>query len=279
LTSTLTTSLSPSPDLARKRLISELETWTSPSTTRFRLRWWQKLGGWINWALNVFPDLRPCLNAFYSKLAGKSQASLYVRINNDVRNDFIWALSMLELLPPVHLLHSLTWTQSNADVVVFCDACPKGMGFWIPDTSDAFYCPTPADTQPLIYYVEALCVLAALSHCCSSMTTNQKLLLYTDNTNVVDIFSSLRCRPEFNTILKHAVITCVQSQVDVQVLHIQGKMNTVADAISRADFNCAKILAADLSVPNLSIHNFPPPLPTGTIPWQPPRSSLGATQK
>ena len=145
------------PDHARKRLITELETWTSPSSSRFRLHRWQKLGGWINWALNVFPDLRPCLNTFYAKIAGKNQALLYVRINNDVRNDFIWALSMLELLPPVRLLHSLTWTLSEVDVTVFCDACPKGMGFWIPDTADGFYCPTTPGTPPLIYYVEALC--------------------------------------------------------------------------------------------------------------------------
>jgi hypothetical protein len=93
--------------------------------------------------------------------------------------------------------------------------------------------PTPPGTPPLIYYVEALCVLAALSHCCSSMTPNQKLLLYTDNANVVDIFSSLRCRPEFNTIVKHAITTCVKSQVDLWVLHIPGEMNSVGDAISR----------------------------------------------
>ena len=161
--------------------------------------------------------------------------------------------------------------QSEADVTVFCHACPKGMGFWIPDTHNAFYCPTPPEAPPLIYYVEALCVLAALSHCCLSMTPNQKLLLYTDNANVVDIFSSLRCRAEFNTILKHAITTCVQSQVDLRVLHNRGEMNTVADAISRAEFNRAKVLAADLSIPNLSIHNFLPLLPTDTNPLQPPR--------
>jgi hypothetical protein len=214
------------PDLAHKHLITELETWTSPSCSRFQLQRWQKLGGWINWVLNVFPDLRPCLNAFYSKIAGKSQASLYIRINNDVRNDFLWALSMLELLPPVCLLHSLTWTQSEADVTVFCDACPKGMGFWIQGTGNVFYCPTPPEAPPLIYYVEALCVLVALSHCCSSMTPNQKLLFYTDNANVIDIFSSLRCHPEFNAIPKHAVTTRIHSQVDLRVSHIQGEMNT-----------------------------------------------------
>ncbi len=72
------------PDVTCKHLISKLETWTSNSSSRFWLRWWQKLGGWINWVLNVYPDFCPCLNAFYTKIAGKSQSSLYVRINNDV---------------------------------------------------------------------------------------------------------------------------------------------------------------------------------------------------
>ena len=268
------------PDIARNRLISELETWTSNASSRFRLRRWQKLGGWINWALNVYPDLRPCLNAFYAKIAGKSQSSLYVRINNDVRADFHWALSMLSILPPVCLLHSLTWTESEAHITVFCDACPKGMGFWLPDSNVGFYCPTPTQTLPLIYYVEALCVLAALRHCCAFMTPHQKLLIYTDNTNVVDIFSSLRCRPEFNTIVKHAVSKCVESQVNVRVLHVPGDMNGVADAISRAEFDRARTLAANLSIPTLSILDFPPPFPTNKTNFTtPPHTSLGATKK
>jgi hypothetical protein len=98
---------------------------------------------------------------FYSKIAGKIQSSLYVRINNDVWADFLWALQMLKSLPPVRLLHSLKWTVSEASMVAFCDACPRGMGFWLPDTNTGFYSTTPADTPPLIYYIEALCVLAA----------------------------------------------------------------------------------------------------------------------
>ena len=181
---------------------------------------------------------------------------------------------MLSLLPPVQLLHSLTWTEAEADVTVFCDACPKGMGFWLPDEDVGFYCATPAQTLPLIYYVEALCILAALKHCCASMTPHQKLLIYTDNSNVVDIFFS-HCRPEFNTIIKHAISTRVESQINVRVLHIPGDMNGVADAIPRAEFDHAETLAANLSIPSLSILNFPPPLPIAS----PPHTSLGASQK
>ena len=170
--------------------------------------------------------------------------------------------------------------ESEADVTVFCDACPKGMCFWLPDEDVGFYCATPAQTLPLIYYVEALCVLATLKHCCVFMSPHQKLLIYTDNTNVVDIFSSLRCCPKFNTIVKHAVSSHVKSQIDVQVLHIAGDMNGVADAISHAKFDRGKTLAANLSTPSLSILDFPPPLPTNKSNLaSPPHISLGASEK
>ncbi len=146
--------------------------------------------------------------------------------------------------------------------------------FGYQTTTSASIVQTPAQTLPLIYYVEALCVLAALKLLCVH-DPHQKLLIYTDNTNIVDIFSSLHCHPEFNTIVKHAVSTRVESQIDVRVLHIPGNMNGVADAISRAEFDHAKMLAANLSIPSLSILNFPPPLPIAS----PPHTSSGASEK
>ena len=263
------------PDVARDRLILELETWISDKSSRYRLRRWQKLAGWINWALNVYPDLRPCLNAFYCKIAGKTKPSLYVRINNDVRDDFKWALDTLQHLPPVRLLHSLSWGPMDASLTVYCDACPKGMGFWFPATNAAFYSDVPAHTPPLIYYTEALCVLSAIQHCCDIMLSHQRLLIYTDNMNVVDIFSSLRCLPEFNIILKKAVTFRVAANVDVRVLHVSGDQNTVADAVSRALFDHAKTLS-----PLLTINTFTPPNTVSKQdPLTPPLSMLGAAQK
>jgi len=263
------------PDVARDRLVLELETWVSDKSSRFRLRRWQKLAGWVNWALNVYPDLRPCLNAFYCKMAGKTRPALYVRINNDVRADFRWALDTLKLLPPVRLLHSLSWTPAEASLAVYCDACPKGMGFWFPATNTAHYAEVPLRTPPLIYYIEALCVLSAIQHCCEIMLPRQRLIVYTDNMNVVNIFSSLRCLPEFNVILKMAVTMRVTANVDIRVLHISGEENAIADAVSRALFDQARTLS-----PLIALHDF---TPTNTISSRdslsPPLTLLGATKK
>lgn len=63
---------------------------------KFMLHEWQRLAGWINWSLNIFPLLRPALNNFYAKISGKSAPNEYVRINNDVCADLQWAVAHLE---------------------------------------------------------------------------------------------------------------------------------------------------------------------------------------
>ena len=90
---------------------------------KFMLREWQRLAGWINWSLNVFPLLRPALNNFYTKISGKCAPNKYIRINNAVRADLLWAIQHLESNPGVRLIHHMQWDISSADVIIYCDAC------------------------------------------------------------------------------------------------------------------------------------------------------------
>ena len=57
---------------ARVHLMKELEEW-SQHGVRKRVKEWQRVAGWINWALNVYPLLHPALNNIYAKLRGKDQ--------------------------------------------------------------------------------------------------------------------------------------------------------------------------------------------------------------
>jgi len=231
---TLTFSL---PKIARDRLTTELETWVSEKNSRFRLRHWQKLGGWLNWVFNVYPMLCPCLTLFYHKVARKTFSHQYIHINNDVCSDFMWALNILTHLPPVLLLHSLVWQPSKVSLTAYCDACPEGLGFWFPSTRMGYYSATPHNVPALIFYLEALSVLSTLELSCQRLPPHSKLLLYTDNQNTVDIFSSLRCLPTFSSILQMSITLRTVAQVDVRVLHVPGEKNEVADALSRADFH------------------------------------------
>jgi len=217
---------------SRARLIDEFREWTKPGS-RFRLCHWQTLAGWINWALNVYPLLHPCLNNFYPKIAGKFKRGERIWVGAMVRDDFEWALQILNKLAPVYLLKSTIWGPEQASVIVLCDACPTGLGFWFPATSVGFYSTAPAGVHPsLIFFLEALSVLSGLQQVCSELRGHQCILLYTDNLNTVDIFSSLRCLPDYNEILKKSIDLRLDSHADVRVLHVPGEQNQVADALS-----------------------------------------------
>jgi hypothetical protein len=232
------------PQAAKDRLVKELIFWSSKppksSSGSFKLKHWEHLTGWFNWALNAYPLLRPALNNIYTKMTGKKKKDQCLHINNAIRNDLTWAINHLKSSSGVHILKSLSWPPAVADFVIYCDACPEGMGYWYPISKDGYYAPTPVNVPSnVIFYFETLSVLSALVHVQTKAPKGSKILIYTDNTNTVDIFRSLRCLPPYNHLLKTAVDVIIQNDFSLRDLHIPGEQNIVADALSRVQFSIA----------------------------------------
>ena len=233
----------------------------------------------MNWAMNVYPRLRPALNNFYPKLKGRRDSSSLIWVNNSICEDFSWAAKVLDSSSGVRLLRSVFWSTDDATLTIFCDACPEGMGFWYPDLNIGFYSPTPSYEHPdLIFYFEALCVHSALfdAYRRTSPTLAGCFIIYTDNSNTVDIFSSLRVLPPYNHLLKSAIDILNDGDSDLRVLHVSGVDNVVTDALSRANFQCALDV-----IPHLKISMFEPwswsPTTGGSssLTFQPPQGTLG----
>lgn len=179
------------------------------------------------------------------------------------RNDLSWALHHLQSLPGTHIISNLKWDPSEADVTIHVDACLEGMGFRYTDEPVGFYSPVPTTTPSnLIFYFEALCALSALIHAVSHRPRVSRIVIYSDSSNTVDIFSSFRSEPTFNHLLLAAADAIMKYHVDLRVLHIPGAENVVADAISR--LHISSIL--DI-MPDFQLSYF-----------QPPRFPLGAMQ-
>ena len=134
-------------DEARETLISELRSWCKRGRKE-RIRKWYQLGGWMNWAFNVYPRIRPALNNFYTKLRGRRDSTSLIWVNNSIREDLSWAIKALENSSGVRLLKSIHWESDEVTLTIFCDACPDGMGFWYPELSIGFYSPTPSYENP-----------------------------------------------------------------------------------------------------------------------------------
>ncbi|RDB27277.1 hypothetical protein Hypma_004297 [Hypsizygus marmoreus] len=250
-------------------LLQELAKFTkydnhkSPS---FTLKVWQRLAGWLNWSFNVFPLLRPCLNNVYPKISfhGPVSPEKKLYVNAAIRSDLLWASEHLKSATGVRVLRALHWSPELADVTIYCDACLDGMGFYYPQLDLGYYSPVPLDSPSQdIFYFEALCVISALQHATSRFDPSfpLRLVIFTDNANSVNIFSTLYSLPPFTPILKLACDILIKSEHQLRVLHVPGASNRVADAISRAQF----VQALDL-VPSMTISSFQPPhLPLGAV--------------
>ena len=253
------------PDQSHDDLISAIRKFAVVGSRR-PLRKFQSLAGWINWALNVYPLLRPGLSALYAKIAGKTHARELVWVSVALVCELTWLANHIESSTGIHFLDSVAWDANDTDFIAFCDACPLGLAFWLPRSAVGFqYQVTSSPLHPdSIFFLEALAIVSAIYHA-SNLTqpSPRHLAIFTDNMNCVNMFSSLHAKPYYNPLLLTTIDLILSMSSCFRVFHIPGHRNRVADALSRFENTSAREL-----VPGLSIASF-----------QPPRLTLGAAQK
>ncbi|KDR82212.1 hypothetical protein GALMADRAFT_18481, partial [Galerina marginata CBS 339.88] len=239
---------------SRCDLISAIRAFAVPGR-RPKLSDYQRLAGWINWSLNVFPLLRPGLSALYAKIKGKNQQYREIYVNKQVCGELLWVANHMESLPGIFMVDSVDWSLAHADLTILCDASPLAMGFWIPSLFLGFQSAFQNDGSLPIFFWEALSVLSALTWAVErSFPPPRRLLIFTDNSNTVSMFNSLRATSTYNPILLTACDLLIKYSTSLRVCHISGKDNDIADALSRLENDRA--LAA---CPTLSINQFLPP--------------------
>ena len=157
------------------------------------------------------------------------------------------------------MLNARQWNAGDADIVLYCDASLSGLGFWIEKENIGLFATIPAystdvtETDKIIFHYEALCLISALAHVHLSASDKSRILIYTDNSNVFDVFNSFHANPDFNEMLKCAADILIDGDHSLRVIHIPGADNIVADALSRGDFN-----RAITTSPGLTIRTFQP---------------------
>ena len=253
-------------DDSRIKLMSDLRKFGQHGTRR-PLKEFQRIAGYLNWALNVYPLLRPGLTAVYAKTAGKLQQRAPIWVNRDIKRELAWVVGHLVVSDGVYFLKSVSWSYRHlpASVLrVYCDASPLGMGFWFPSLRISFQGEVPGDApHNTIFFFEALTVVAAIREAANHLERGGRLAIFSDNLNTVQMFNSLAALPPMNWLLLFSVDLVLGRDIDFRVFHVSGSKNVVADHLSRL-----KTRDALEAAPGLIIH-----------PFQPPRNALGASQK
>jgi hypothetical protein len=257
-------------DERRKELMDGITEFLGGEGRRRTLVEWQRMAGWMQWAVNAYPLLRPAVTPIYDKIAGKTQKRAFVMINKEVRAALSWFGERLETMNGVSILEAEEWGHDDADLVVYCDASTgamgqgkPGLGFWAPARDVGFYAdglvPYPTNLRlnqemGSIFYLEALTVLSALLWVETLTHRPRRLLIYTDSMNTVEMFGSMRADPGYNTILMESVNILIDSGISLRVFHIPGERNAIADALSRSMFDTVRT-----QQPHLKLAIFQPP--------------------
>ncbi|XP_006463576.1 hypothetical protein AGABI2DRAFT_120388 [Agaricus bisporus var. bisporus H97] len=251
----LTLSLAPE---RRADLLSELDRFIvrkkkGEQQKRFTLRAFLQLAGWLSWAFNVYPYLRPCLCNIYFKIGPLKRKDALVYTNRAISRELEWAEKHIQNESyGTMFLEELQWTLDSADFTIFCDASATGLGFWYPRLNEGFTAHSPPNIPTNIYFGEGLCVAAALNDVCQRRS-NCRVVVYTDNEASFRIFSSFHADPEYNPILLFSAELMMKYKLKVRVVWTSGKKNRVADALSHHNHDRAVSFA-----PGLVIHDFTP---------------------
>ncbi|KAF8833334.1 hypothetical protein BDN67DRAFT_1072958 [Paxillus ammoniavirescens] len=203
----------------------------------------------------------------YVKMSRKRKGFTRIHVNLQVITELQWITNHLEQMEGMLLFDSLHWSPetSRDALVVFMDASGKlGLSFFLPLLNTGYQCALPLlPPDNSIFFFEALAVCSVIHHVASMPSPPRHLAIYSDSTNTVDLFNSLRTSHPYNNILISAINVLLHNQIAFQVIHIDGSKNHVADALSH--FNNA---ATESHAPGIIINHF-----------QPPRDVLGASQK
>jgi hypothetical protein len=241
----------------RQKLIQAIRDFTGPARRQVSLREWLRLLGHANWALNVFPMLKPGLNSTWDKVRGKTQMPLPIWINRDVLADLSWFADMVEKQVGVNMLGAETWKAADADLNIWCDASDIGIGFFCPVDRVAFVFERdddPARAQSFITFFESLCILSAIQWASQRTPIPERLAIHTDSLNSVQFFNSFRARDKYAVLIKAAAETLIASDIDLRVFHVSGRDNVVADLLSRRLYTNVRS-----TVSGIQIFHFQPP--------------------
>lgn len=138
----------------------------------------------------------------------------------------------------IRILKSIAWDDVDADVVIESNTCLSGLEFWYPYSWQAFFAHAPPKAlSNLIFFLEALTVTSAFMLAVTTSQRPLKVIIYTDNSNMVSMFNSLHALSQYNNLLKHAVDLIISGDHELSVQFIPGHKNFVVDLISRELFD------------------------------------------
>lgn len=172
-------SMSLSPD-SITLMVADISGFLAHPSRKPPLRDWQRLAGYLNWALNVLPWARPALTEMYRKMRGKSISFRGIPINAEVKQDLTWFTTVAEQCIGIRFADAQSWADSDADFVGWTDASNLGLSFVYAGNGFTYQLRPPAATAPKtdIFFRELLAILCLIHHAASMSSPPRRILIH-----------------------------------------------------------------------------------------------------
>lgn len=178
-----------------------------------------------------------------------------VRVSLEMKYDIFAWLEFLESYSGVAVISEVYWTDDEALELYTDSAGCVDRGFGIYFQGQCGYCLWPESWGVLlkhITFLELFPVVVALT-IWGAHLSNKKVLFPIDNEAVVYILNTNTSKcPMVMKLVRRLVLLALKINICIKAKHIEGKCNSIADAISRCQWEKFRTLAPGAS--RLPVH-------------------------
>jgi hypothetical protein len=208
----------------------------------------QELAGLIESALVANPFGRSGLSGVHGEMSGRQNPKELIPVSRRVCRELRWLKGHIQDNDGGEKVRFLEDWGKHGDLVNYVDACPSGLGLWIPSLHKGFHAIIGGRG---ILDLEAFAIIAALEYAARRFRPTN-LVIFSDSLISVEMFDSLNTRDEYRNGLVTAFVNIVkQHGIWCRVFHISGEENKTADALSR--FNNHKFQRVDMTIQQLEL--------------------------
>lgn len=190
----------------------------------------RSLSGKLNWACQAVTGGRTFLRRILNALPKLQRSRHKLRLNHQFHLDLQWWLKFLNTFNG-----KIAFQLPQPIVDVHLDACPVASGAYFRGdwVYTRFKKDHPAMAPLHINHKETASLLYAARRW-APFWTNSKVIVHSDNTTACSVLNRMTSRtPEVMDCLRELFWLAVQHNFTIQAKYVPGKLNVVADAISR----------------------------------------------
>ena len=239
------------PASRRSELFAAIDDFAHVGQKRTLLNF-QHLAGMIESALVANPFGRPGLSGIHAAMSGTQNPKALIPVSARVRHELRWLKGHIRSNDDGIQIKFLEDWGKRGDFVNYVDACPSGLGLWIPSLRQGFHTTNlPSELERGILYLEAFAIVAALEYAARRYRPTN-LVIFSDSLVNVEMFDSLNTQDEDRNGLVTAFVNILQQHgIWCRVFHIPGEENKTADALSR--FNNRSFQRVDMTIHELEL--------------------------